>query len=354
MGGLLKLSVKKRIQLVMAVIVAVNVAAGVVSWDLYRSAAQSGARARASAERARLATTASESVTEFMGASTDLALGVNRGTSSQEQSLAYGTLIGVDPVVNHAIARVAAATPGDAGPAAVQAWESLRIAVYAWINTEAESSGVDLRITRNPNGKFRDSISSNLSLPPEFAGLPTVDLRRAVRDRADRLKYSTLGDIVKSADADAAAAAASEARAQLIAQQGTVALGVTCLLMATLLGIWLYRGISRPLSAAKNYADRVAHGEYDATLTKHSADEIGVLTHAVENMKNNLVHEMNVMREMAGAVMFTAEGVKDAASNAGALVDRQDHDATQVKAGLADVTAQVDMLQDLSRQMLGM
>jgi hypothetical protein len=108
----LKLSVKRRIQFVMAVIVAVNVVAGVVSWDLYRSAAQSGARARAAAERARLATTASEGVTEFMGASTDLALGVNRGTSSQEQSLAYGTLIGVDPVVNHAIERVAAATPG--------------------------------------------------------------------------------------------------------------------------------------------------------------------------------------------------------------------------------------------------
>lgn len=350
----MKLSVKKRIQLVMTVIVAVNLVAGVVSWDLYAAASQSAARARAAADRARLASAASASVTEFMAASTDLALGVSRSTTSPERSRLYGTLIGTEPNVNRAVERVAAATDGDSGEAAVRTWQSLRVAVYAWINTEAQNGGADLRITRNPNGSFRDSVRTNLSLPADLAALPTAALRQAVRDRAERYKYSTLGDIVKTAEADSAAAATSEARARLKAQQGTVALVALSALVAILLGGWLYRSISRPLSAAKHYADRVAGGEYDAVLAKHSADEIGVLTHAVENMKNNLVHEMNVMREMAGAVMFTAEGVKEAASNAGTLVERPDHDATQVKAGLADVTAQVDILQELSRQMLGM
>lgn len=350
----MKLNVKARIALVMTVVVAVNVIAGAVSWDLYRAASLSGAQSRAAAERARLATIASQSVTEFMAGSTDLALGVSRSTTSQERSRLYGNLIGIDPNINRAIAAVAAATPGDAGPAAEKAWQSLRVAVYAWINTEAQASGADLRITRNPNGQFRDSVETNLSLPPDLVGMSTAELRLAVRDRAERFKFSTLGDIVKTAETDAAAAANAEEEARLVAQQGTAALLGLSAVVAALLGIGLYRSISRPLSAAKRYADRVASGEYEATLPQHSDDEIGVLTHAVENMKENLVHEMSVMREMAGAVLFTAEGVKDAVSSTGALMDQPGHDTAEVKAGLADVGSRVDVLQELSGQMLGM
>ncbi len=350
----MKLSVKARIALVMIVVVTLNVVAGVVSWTLYRSAANSGERARAAVERARLATAASESVTEFMAGAKDLALSVETSTTSAERSRSYGDLIGVDPVADRAIAKVAAATPGEAGTAAQDAWQLLRTSVFAWINTEAESSGAELRITRNPNGAYRNSISSNLSLPPDLSAMPPAGLRQAIRDRAERFKYATLGDIVKTAAAESAAATAAESRARLRAQQGTVALVGLSALVATILGIGLYRSISRPLSAARIYADRVASGDYDAPAPSHSADEIGVLTHAVENMKDNLVHEMNVMREMAGAVMFTAEGVKAAVSSTSALVDTPEGDSERVKAGLSDVGDQVDALHTLSCEMLGL
>lgn len=350
----MNLSVKARIALAMTVVVAVNIMAGVVSWQLYSAAALSGARSRTAAERARLATVASERVTEFMASSTDLALGVSRAASSQEQSRLYGNLIGVDPTADRAIAGVAAVTPGKAGPAAIGAWQALRTSVYGWINVEAQASGADLRITRNANGAFRDSVASNLKLPSDLAGLPPVSLRQAIRDRAERFKFSTLGDIVKSAEADAASAAASEQQARLNAQQGTIALVGLSALVAALLGMGLYRSIAKPLTAARRYADAVAGGEYDATLALHSADEIGVLTHAVENMKDNLVHEMSVMREMAGAVMFTAEGVTDAVGQTTALVELPEHDPALVKAGLDDVEARVGVLRDLSRQMLGL
>jgi len=236
----------------------------------------------------------------------------------------------------------------------VQAWQSLRITTYAWINTEAQASGADLRITRNPNGAFRDSVDTNLTLPAELVGASRTDLRQAVRDRAERFKYATLGTIVRAADVELEAATVSEANARRDAQRGTAAFVGLSVLVAVVLGVWLYRSISQPLSAARAYADRVGSGEYDTVAPVHAADEIGVLTRAVENMKDHLVHEMNVMREMAGAVMVTAEGVQEEVASAGALVDQPDHDAEAVRDGLAHVQARVDTLQELARQMLGM
>ena len=350
----MKLTVKARIALVMTIVVACNVVAGGISWVLYRSAADSAAKARVAGERARLATAASEGVTAFLASATDLALGVSSSTASGERSRSYGDLIGVDPVVDRAIRLVVDATPGGEGAAVEQSWQALRVLVYAWINAEARAGGADLRITRNPSGAFRNSVSTNLVLPSELAALPPADLRHSVRDRAERFKYSTLGDIVKVAIADSAAAAAAESIARARAQQGTVVLAALSALIAAALAIWLYRSISRPLSAAKEYADRVAGGEYGSVPPRHSLDEIGVLTHAVENMKDMLVHEMSVMREMAGAVLFTAEGVQNSLGATVEVVDGPEHDADSVMTGLADVGRQVDVLRSLSRQMLGM
>jgi HAMP domain-containing protein len=348
-----KLSVRTRIALVVSVIVLANVLAGAVSWYLYAAAARSGAEARAAADRARLVAVATTRVTEFMAGATDLGYSVSRTTASEERSRLYGALIGTYPVVDSAIRRVVAATPGTEGAAASEGWETLRGSTFAWVNAEAAGSGASFRITRMANGAYRDSVSTNLSLPAGLADLSPVALRQALRDRAEHYVASTLGDIARNADAEAAAAATAEANARSLAQAGTIAFVFLSTLIAALLGIWLYRSIARPLWAAKLYADRVAGGDYAATLTIYSADEIGVLTDAVENMKDNLVHEMGVIREMAGVVMFTAEGVKEAVASTTALIDQPEHDTADVKAGLSDVESRVDVLQELSQQMLG-
>jgi nitrogen fixation/metabolism regulation signal transduction histidine kinase len=349
----MKFSVSARIALVVSVIVVANIVAGAVSWYLYSAAAQSGAEARAAAERARLVAVATTGVTEFMAGATDLAYSVSRPTASEERSRLYGALIGVYPVVDRAIANAALATPGTRGASAQHDWQTLRDTAFAWINSEAAGSGATLRITRDPNGTFRDSGESNITLPSDLSGISGVTLRQAIRDRAEHFNVSTLGDLAKDARQEAAAAATAEAQARSAAQTGTIAFVGLSTLVAALLGFWLYRSIAKPLQAATLYADSVASGHYEATLAKHSGDEIGVLTHAVENMKDNLVREMNVIREMAGVVMFTAEGVKDAVSSATEQINKPDGEDGELKAGLADVESRVDLLQELSRQMLG-
>jgi len=353
MGAPLKLSVSARIALVVSVIVAANILAGAVSWCLYSAASRSGTEAREAAERARLVAVATGAVTGFMADATDLGYSVSRNTASEERSRLYGALIGTYPVADRAIESVVSATPDDRGDAAQDGWVALRDSTFAWINSEAETGGADLRITRSASGAYRDSVSSNISLPPELVSLSPVARRQALRDRAEHLEHATLGDIARKAEAEAASAARAESNARLFAQAGTVSFVALSALIAALLGGWLYRSIARPLLAAKEFSDQVASGNYEATLALHSADEIGALTDAVENMRDNLVHEMNVIREMAGAVMFTAEGVGEAVASTSAVVDAPEHDSAQVKAGLSDVKARVDILQDLSKQMLG-
>lgn len=356
----MKLSVKARIAVVMTVVVVANVIVGAASWGLYQDAARSGARARAAAERAQLAGTASERVTAFLLGSTDLALSVSRPDAtyypyggSEERTRLYGSLMKTEPTVDQSIARLAAVTPGSTGADARSKWQAIRNDVYAWINTEAEASGADLRIARQADGTFAASDTSNLTLPAEFANIAPIDQRKLVRVRAENFKSATLGGIVRAANADASAAAAAESQARLMAQIGTIVLVGLSALLAALLGIGLYRAISLPLSEAKRYADEVAGGNYEATIQRHSADEIGVLTHAVENMKDKLVQELNVMREMAGVVMFTTDGVREALASTTEAVERPGHEAAEINAELAEVSTRVNILRDLSRQMLG-
>jgi HAMP domain-containing protein len=348
-----KLSVKGRIAVAMTVVVAVNVLAGAVSWGLYAAAARKGAEAQAAAEQARRAVVASQYVTEFMSGATDLALSVSRANASQERSLLYGDVIGAEQTTNRSVNRVATTAGGAQLAGVVSDWEALRLGVYTWINAEAQASGADLRMSRDSSGRFRASTDSNLEPPAAYAGLTAAQIREKVRGTAEHFKYATLGDIVSSSEANASAAATAEEEARQLAQWGTVALVSVSALVALLLGIGLYRSIARPLSAARDYANAVAAGDYGATLAKHTDDEIGVLTHAVENMKDGLVHEMGVMREMAGVVLFTTEGVRDAVERTASAVDQPDHDVQTLKEGLSDVEARVIVLADLSQQMLG-
>lgn len=90
------------------------------------------------------------------------------------------------------------------------------------------------------------------------------------------------------------------------------------LVVAIVAAVGLYRSIALPLSRARAFADTVASGHLEASFAHHRKDEIGALTHAVENMKDAVVRRIAVMREMAGAVLVTAESVRSEAITADA------------------------------------
>jgi methyl-accepting chemotaxis protein len=348
----MKLSVRARIVLVMCVVVGVNVLAGGLSTMLYAKATERGAVARSAADRARKAAIASQRATEFLGGATDLALAVSRPTVSEEKSRLYGELIGDDQIMSSTLQSLGSALPDTASAKMNAEWRTVQLGVYAWVNGEAQAGGTGLRIARDSAGRFRASDRSNLSTPTALAGLNGAALRTAVRNQTERFKFATLGQIVRTADSDARLSASAEAQARASAQLGTVVLALVNALVAVLLGLWLYRSIARPLVAAREYADRVAHGEYDAKLTRHSDDEIGVLTDAVQKMKDKLVREMSAMREMAGAVLYTADTVITAAEQTAVLMDAPETNDADVRAGLAEVAARAGALTELSGQML--
>jgi methyl-accepting chemotaxis protein len=178
-------------------------------------------------------------------------------------------------------------------------------------------------------------------------------LRQAVLSESESMQYAVLGKLLSKADSVAAAASSAEAAARENAQRVTLILVALSVFVAIALGLWLYRGIVRPLGIARDYADRVAAGEYSASLGRHTNDEIGALTHAIENMKDNLVHEMEVMREMSGVIMITTEGIRASVSEIERVSREGSASQSEIDDGLIEVGQQSDLLLELATQMLG-
>ncbi|TLM77127.1 MAG: HAMP domain-containing protein, partial [Actinobacteria bacterium] len=194
---------------------------------------------------------------------------------------------------------------------------------------------------------------TTLGLPPDLAALGDSALRDRVRSLGEALSAGTLRVIANDADTEARLATDRAVQTRESAWKVTVwaiALGALVTLAAS---AWLYRTIAVPLGRARRYAEEVAAGRADAGLPRHTADEIGALTRAVEAMKEALAGRVAVMREMAGVVIFQAEGVGVAARHA---LGVQEHaDANGAGADLEDmheVVRRAETLRDLAEQML--
>ncbi|MBN2846974.1 MAG: HAMP domain-containing protein [Coriobacteriia bacterium] len=302
------LTVKTRIAIAMSAILAINALTGALAWSLRSRAADESERTQAAVDRADWIGRVSEGLTTFVSEATDLAFGVSSGVS-EESSAEYGDLVGAD---QHLL-RLVASPPADLEPEVVDRittqLDELRPGVFAWINAEATRAGSSVRLTLTDAGRVRASVTSNITLPVSFTGLEGVDLRRAVRREAEALKDGTLRRAMADARADADAASKASARAGDLAANVTLAAILVGFVTAVMAAVWLYRTIAGPLRDAQAVAEDVAAGDYSAIFTRHSDDEIGSLVHAVEEMRDVVVGQVNVMREMAGAVIVTADGL---------------------------------------------
>jgi methyl-accepting chemotaxis protein len=99
------------------------------------------------------------------------------------------------------------------------------------------------------------------------------------------------------ADTAVAQANAAGARAEVTALIGMAA----GLVIALILGITIAMGITRPVSVAAAFAQRIAKGELDIELPIQQKDEIGVLADAMREM-------LEAIRYKAGIVEKVAEG----------------------------------------------
>lgn len=348
-------SIRVRIALVMSALLLINAATATASWALNARAARFADAARSSMEGAQTVQRASEGVTEFVSDNRALAFSVGRASKSEYSSEDYGQVIGSERLATRELERVVSQVSGPAAETAKRQWESLRTASYAWVNAEAQRAGSPLRMSRMGNGTYRASVSSNIAVPAELATLELPELSRAVTVRGEVLRKATLRSLVRAASERALAATRAEARARSLAGNITLLLVVLSLASAVAASTWLYRTIVTPLIAARRFADAVAQGNLDATLERHATDEIGVLTTAIETMKETLVSRMSVMQELAGAVMVTADDVNVAARHALSAAGLDD-DASRasVPEDLLGVVGHTGTLSKLAAQMLSL
>ncbi|MBN2247672.1 MAG: HAMP domain-containing protein [Coriobacteriia bacterium] len=342
------MSVRQRIAIAMIAAVLVNVVAGVASWWLNDRADTNELEARDATLRAEWVGQVGGASTAFMSEATDLALGVRSG-KSEEASAEYGDLVGADASVSRLISRMPDGLEDGLARRIVEEWDAVRPGVLAWVNLEAEDAGVPLRLSLTDAGQLRSSTSTNIDADADFLGMEPGAVRRAIRAEAEAFSKGTLRVALSDATADASAARVAAVEARDTAKTVTLAAIALSVLVALAAAVWLYRTIAGPLGRAQESARRVAAGDLETTFEVHGDDEIGSLVEAVEEMRGSVVGQLAVMREMAGAVIVTAEDVTEGARSIRALGVSSDEGFTQA---IARVEGDSELLTSLARQML--
>lgn len=343
------LNVKTRIAVAMTIVLAVNILAGGTTWWLSVRAADHAAEARDATERARWVGALSESVTVFVSETNDLALGLDSDLSA-EGSSEYGDVTGVDADIAHLISIAPdGVSPSDLEVVATE-WQALRTEAFVWVNAEAEAAGWPTRLTIMKDDKVRASVDTNIEPSSALAGLGAGELRREVRKDYEAFRDRRLRGVMREAEAQAQSARTREISTRATATVITVALFGLASLVAAAVAVWLYRTIATPLNRARVVADAVTRGEFDRVFDHQGADEIGSLVHAVEAMRDAVVSRVLVMREMAGAVLVTADGVAAAVRDASDAVG--DRPAVELTGALALADERTRVLESLAAQML--
>jgi len=335
----------------MTLLVVANAVGAAFSWWAYGEAARYSAEARIASRRAALASAAAERVTAWSADTGALAFAAREAKRSEDISGPYGNVLGSELAATGALRRLGSQFAADAAPLADQ-WEELRLLSYLWVNSEAVDGGTDIRLSRMSDGRIRASGESNLVAPQGFAEQEAAQFRTTIRQRTEALKDGTLRHIVVNSEQEAVEAAVAADQALALAKDGTIATLLFVLLLAVVASIWLYRSIVRPLTSARDFADRVAGGDWTAAYTLHRSDEIGALTHAVENMKDAFVRKATIMSEMAGAVLVTSGQVDAAAKHAQQTVASGEISPADLAEDLAAVSSRTETLTGLAAQML--
>lgn len=342
------MSVRQRIALAMTAAVLVNVVAGLASWRLNDRADANELEARHATIRAGWVSELSGAATAFMSEAADLALGLRSG-ASEEVSAEYGDLVGADAAVSRLIDRMPDGLEGDLAGRILGEWDAVRPGVLTWVNLEAEDAGMPLRLSLTEAGQLRSSVSTNIDTDASFRGVGPGTVRRAVRAEAEAFGKGTLRVALSDATADASAARSAAEEARDTARTVTLAAIALSVFVALAAAMWLYRTIAGPLGRAQECARRIAAGDRDTSFQVHGNDEIGSLVEAVEEMRGSVVGQLAVMREMAGAVIVTADDVIEGARSIRALGISSDPRFT---GAIARVEGDSELLSSLARQML--
>ncbi len=104
--------------------------------------------------------------------------------------------------------------------------------------------------------------------------------------------------------------------------------GIFTAVIAIVLGLWIIRSITRPLSEALGVAQRVAAGDLTSNIEAKTKDETGLLLHALKNMNESL---RKIVGEVRGSTDSISTASKQIASGNADLSSRTEEQASSLE-----------------------
>ena len=128
-----------------------------------------------------------------------------------------------------------------------------------------------------------------------------------------------------------------EAAGQLAMQTQTLVLmlGLVAVVLAAVIGFWVARSITKPLSEAMNVANELSEGNLTVKIEVDSKDETGQLKQAMSNMVGKLSH-------IIGEVTTNADSLNNAAQQVSATAQSLSQATSEQAASVEETTASIE------------
>ncbi|MBW8328512.1 MAG: MCP four helix bundle domain-containing protein, partial [Thiobacillus sp.] len=125
---------------------------------------------------------------------------------------------------------------------------------------------------------------------------------------------------------------------------------VAGVLLAGLIGFWLIRAISRPLSEAVRIAESVAAGDLTQTIEVRSQDETGQLMQAMKNMNASLVNIVGQVRTGTETIAVASRQIASGNADLSSRTEQQASSLEETASSMEELTSTVKQNAENARQ----
>ena len=129
-----------------------------------------------------------------------------------------------------------------------------------------------------------------------------------------------------------------------------IAMASIATLLAALVGYSVMRGITRPLNAAINIAERVAGGDLAVQVEATGSDETAKLLAALQHMRDGLVGAVMQVREGSDAISVAAREIAEGNANLSARTELQASTLEETASSMLELTNAVNQNAENARE----
>ena len=215
-------------------------------------------------------------------------------------------------------------------PAEVQTYERFKVQRDAYLKVQTQ---------------LVDLVAAGDFSYADAARLLKQDSQQAFAALAD-----TIGQLTKI-NAEGADQGYEESRQAYTQAQGAVGFVLlAAVAIAALLGVWITRLITRPVVQAVSATREIAQGNLAVELTVHGRDEMGQLTQALVDMRDNLVRVVSGVRSNAESVATASAEISQGNNDLSARTEQQASALEETAASMEQLGSTVRQNADNARQ----